>query len=100
MDDGLAADGLAKDSAAARLKPCRGDLLERPTEYAPNEYAPERSLERNAEAVRRPVRTVLGNSSLYQFQRTLKNAIHCSGVGVHSGEKVTLTLRPAAADIS
>tara|TARA_R110000868_G_scaffold218449_1_gene468693 strand:- start:99 stop:506 length:408 start_codon:yes stop_codon:yes gene_type:complete len=35
---------------------------------------------------------------LYQFQRTLKNAIHCSGVGVHSGEKVTLTLRPAAAD--
>ncbi|MGO1120214.1 UDP-3-O-acyl-N-acetylglucosamine deacetylase [Rhodovibrionaceae bacterium A322] len=46
----------------------------------------------------RRAHTVVGNSSLFQFQRTLKNAIHCSGVGVHSGEKVTMTLRPAEAD--
>jgi UDP-3-O-[3-hydroxymyristoyl] N-acetylglucosamine deacetylase len=31
-------------------------------------------------------------------QRTLKKAISATGVGLHSGEKVTLTLRPAAAD--
>jgi len=30
-------------------------------------------------------------------QRTLKNPIHCSGVGVHSGRKVQMTLRPAPA---
>lgn len=29
-------------------------------------------------------------------QRTLKNSIRATGVGLHSGEKVTLTLRPAA----
>lgn len=29
-------------------------------------------------------------------QRTLKNAIHATGVGLHSGRKVGLTLRPAA----
>jgi UDP-3-O-[3-hydroxymyristoyl] N-acetylglucosamine deacetylase len=31
-------------------------------------------------------------------QRTLKNPIHCSGIGVHSGRKVHMTLRPAPAD--
>ena len=31
-------------------------------------------------------------------QRTLKNVIRATGVGLHSGEKVYLTLRPAAAD--
>lgn len=31
-------------------------------------------------------------------QRTLKNVIRATGVGLHSGEKVFLTLRPAAAD--
>jgi len=31
-------------------------------------------------------------------QRTLKNIIRATGVGLHSGEKVYLTLRPAAAD--
>lgn len=31
-------------------------------------------------------------------QHTLKNAIHCSGVGLHSGETVTLRLVPAAPD--
>lgn len=32
------------------------------------------------------------------LQRTLKNAIHCSGVGLHFGQKVSLTLQPAAPD--
>ncbi|HHM05391.1 MAG TPA: UDP-3-O-acyl-N-acetylglucosamine deacetylase [Gammaproteobacteria bacterium] len=31
-------------------------------------------------------------------QRTLKNVIRATGVGLHSGDKVYLTLRPAAAD--
>ncbi len=31
-------------------------------------------------------------------QRTLKKAISATGVGLHNGEKVTLTLRPAAPD--
>jgi UDP-3-O-[3-hydroxymyristoyl] N-acetylglucosamine deacetylase len=31
-------------------------------------------------------------------QRTLKAAIDCVGIGVHSGRRVTLTIRPAAAD--
>ena len=29
-------------------------------------------------------------------QRTLSNIVKASGVGMHSGEKVILTLRPAA----
>ena len=29
-------------------------------------------------------------------QRTLKTAIRATGVGLHSGEKVYMTLRPAA----
>lgn len=33
-----------------------------------------------------------------QKQRTLKNAIHCSGVGLHSGVRVAMTLKPAGAD--
>jgi UDP-3-O-[3-hydroxymyristoyl] N-acetylglucosamine deacetylase len=31
-------------------------------------------------------------------QRTLRRHISCAGIGLHSGNKVTLTLRPAAAD--
>ena len=31
-------------------------------------------------------------------QRTLKNAIRATGIGLHSGEKVYLTLRPAPVD--
>jgi len=31
-------------------------------------------------------------------QRTLKNVIRATGVGLHSGEKVYLTLRPAQPD--
>ena len=32
------------------------------------------------------------------FQKTLKNAIGCSGVGLHSGARVSMTLHPAPAD--
>ncbi|MEJ1994468.1 MAG: UDP-3-O-acyl-N-acetylglucosamine deacetylase [Limibacillus sp.] len=31
-------------------------------------------------------------------QHTLKNPIHCSGIGVHSGLRVSMTLNPAEAD--
>ena len=31
-------------------------------------------------------------------QRTLKNSIRAQGVGLHTGKKVLMTLRPAAAD--
>ena len=31
-------------------------------------------------------------------QHTLKNSINCSGVGLHSGVKVTMCLHPAPAD--
>ena len=31
-------------------------------------------------------------------QRTLKNVIRATGVGLHTGEKVYMTLRPAAPD--
>lgn len=31
-------------------------------------------------------------------QRTLKNVIRATGVGLHSGEKVYLTLKPAPAN--
>lgn len=32
------------------------------------------------------------------YQRTLKNVIRATGVGLHTGEKIYLTLRPAAVD--
>src|SRR5215467_5876440 len=32
------------------------------------------------------------------FQRTLKTAVRATGVGVHTGRKVTMALRPAPAD--
>src|SRR5262245_62841394 len=39
---------------------------------------------------------------LYQFrmnaQRTLRRAISCTGIGLHSGNKVALSLKPAPAD--
>jgi UDP-3-O-[3-hydroxymyristoyl] N-acetylglucosamine deacetylase len=31
-------------------------------------------------------------------QRTLKNSIRATGVGLHTGEKILMTLRPAAPD--
>src|SRR5438477_10332652 len=33
--------------------------------------------------------------SSFVRQKTLKSAIHCSGVGLHTGSKVSMTLRPA-----
>jgi UDP-3-O-[3-hydroxymyristoyl] N-acetylglucosamine deacetylase len=38
----------------------------------------------------------VGHGDLHQ--RTLKNSIHCSGVGLHSGAKVNMTLHPALAN--
>ena len=32
------------------------------------------------------------------WQHTLKNAIHCAGVGLHSGVRTKMTLRPGAVD--
>jgi UDP-3-O-[3-hydroxymyristoyl] N-acetylglucosamine deacetylase len=32
------------------------------------------------------------------FQRTLRRQVACAGIGLHSGHKVNLTLKPAAAD--
>ncbi len=39
-----------------------------------------------------------GTPARAQCQTTLKNAIHCSGVGVHGGQKACMTLKPAPAD--
>lgn len=39
-----------------------------------------------------------GAPSGAQRQKTLKSAISCTGVGLHSGAKVTMSLRPAAPD--
>lgn len=33
-----------------------------------------------------------------QFQRTLKSPIHCTGIGLHSGSKVLMTIAPAEVD--
>src|SRR5829696_3215090 len=33
-----------------------------------------------------------------RVQRTLRRSISCAGIGLHSGNKVTLSLKPAAAD--
>src|ERR1041385_4322843 len=38
-----------------------------------------------------------GNNKMIR-QRTLKNVIRATGVGLHTGEKVYMTLRPAAVD--
>ncbi|WP_235914146.1 UDP-3-O-acyl-N-acetylglucosamine deacetylase [Curvivirga aplysinae] len=37
-------------------------------------------------------------STLRLNQTTLKNTIHCNGVGLHSGADITLTMKPAAAN--
>lgn len=37
-----------------------------------------------------------GTSDRIVFQRTLKNPIGCSGIGLHSGSRVSMTLLPAA----
>src|SRR5919108_2707300 len=33
-----------------------------------------------------------------QLQRTIRRSISCAGIGLHSGNKVTLSLKPAPAD--
>lgn len=38
-----------------------------------------------------------GGDMAIERQRTLKNAIHCSGIGLHSGEKILMSLNPAPA---
>jgi len=43
----------------------------------------------------RPAIPYLGHQELIK-QRTLKNVIRATGVGIHTGEKVYMTLRPAA----
>lgn len=35
---------------------------------------------------------------MIRYQRTLKNSIHCEGIGLHSGKTVHMTLKPAPAD--
>jgi UDP-3-O-[3-hydroxymyristoyl] N-acetylglucosamine deacetylase len=32
------------------------------------------------------------------YQQTLATAVHCSGIGLHTGSKITLTIRPAPTD--
>src|ERR1043166_1873133 len=32
------------------------------------------------------------------FQRTLRRSVHCAGIGLHSGRKVTIQLKPAPAN--
>jgi UDP-3-O-[3-hydroxymyristoyl] N-acetylglucosamine deacetylase len=41
--------------------------------------------------------TKFGVANGFLRQRTLKNSIHCSGIGLHSGIKVNMTLHPAEA---
>ena len=40
---------------------------------------------------------MLGDMEIAQ-QRTLRSAIGCQGVGLHCGQKVVMTMRPAAPD--
>jgi UDP-3-O-[3-hydroxymyristoyl] N-acetylglucosamine deacetylase len=40
----------------------------------------------------------LGRLTASSWQRTLKSSIRCTGVGLHTGDKVTMELHPAAAD--
>ena len=44
-------------------------------------------------------RSCPGERTIMIRQRTLKNVIRATGVGIHSGEKVFMTLRPAAVDM-
>jgi UDP-3-O-[3-hydroxymyristoyl] N-acetylglucosamine deacetylase len=44
-----------------------------------------------------PVKAAMGSSDIV-MQRTIKTSINCSGVALHSGSKVSLTLLPADAD--
>jgi UDP-3-O-[3-hydroxymyristoyl] N-acetylglucosamine deacetylase len=37
-------------------------------------------------------------SQISPYQNTIKKTVHCSGVGLHSGERINLTLNPAGAN--
>ena len=39
----------------------------------------------------------LSKLAVSTWQRTLKSSIRCSGVGLHTGDKITMELHPAAA---
>src|SRR5690606_34315119 len=43
-------------------------------------------------------RSCPGERTIMIRQRTLRNTIRATGVGLHSGDKVYMTLRPAAVD--
>jgi UDP-3-O-[3-hydroxymyristoyl] N-acetylglucosamine deacetylase len=49
------------------------------------------------EIFRRAIRTTVPHGRI-QRQKTLKGPIHCSGIGLHSGGRVSLTLESAPAD--
>jgi UDP-3-O-[3-hydroxymyristoyl] N-acetylglucosamine deacetylase len=40
----------------------------------------------------------MSGSEMQVSQRTLRRSVQCAGIGLHSGHKVTVALRPAAAD--
>lgn len=44
------------------------------------------------------VTALIGNSSKFALQQSLKSKISCCGTGLHSGAKVSMTLLPAPAD--
>ncbi|MBI1776982.1 MAG: UDP-3-O-acyl-N-acetylglucosamine deacetylase [Proteobacteria bacterium] len=52
-------------------------------------------LQTQVPSVRRPVKP---KHAFSVRQKTLKSAIHCSGVGLHTGARVSMTLMPAEAD--
>src|SRR3989337_3141853 len=35
---------------------------------------------------------------MLRFQRTIKAAMHCEGIGLHTGKKVRMSLKPAPID--
>ena len=37
-------------------------------------------------------------SQINPYQSTIRKEVHCSGLGLHSGKKLNLTLRPAEAN--
>ncbi len=53
---------------------------------------------RNGQARRNKTLTHSNETTPGLYQRTLKRSIHCTGVGLHSGAKVSMKLKPADAD--
>lgn len=40
----------------------------------------------------------LGENIVFSYQRTIKNKVNCSGIGLHTGQEVTISIIPAEAD--